>query len=246
MSANRINHATLALQQTRNLAKLLRDLKNKGTTGDGTERVRKELFSLSENLAATLANRRHYSGTAGSALYEVDPRFLLFEYCHGLLLRASQVELVHKLLDEMHNNRSVCHQMIMGAGKTTVVGPMLAMLLAGRETLIFNVVPAALLDFSAGVLRERFSAAIRKPVFTFTFDRYNKVTPQLLSKLRTARNLRAVVFVSVLFLIINTFPVIIFSSFKRPTSVILSSPSPPSRRQPSSLKRSKVALVRRS
>ena len=81
----------------------------------------------------------------------------------------------------------------MGAGKTTVVGPLLAMLLANSSTLMLEVVPPALLDFSAGVLRERFSAAIRKPVFTFSFDRYSKVTPQLLSKLKTARNLRAIV-----------------------------------------------------
>jgi hypothetical protein len=58
---------------------------------------------------------------------------------------------------------------------------------------VCEVVPPALLDFSAGVLRERFSAGIRKPVFTFSFDRYNTVTPQLLCKLQTARNLRAVV-----------------------------------------------------
>lgn len=37
------------------------------------------------------------------------------------------------------------------------------------------MVPPALLDFSAGVLRERFGAAIKKPVFTFNFDRYQKV-----------------------------------------------------------------------
>lgn len=83
--------------------------------------------------------------------------------------------------------------MIMGAGKTTVVGPVLAMLLANSNTLMMEVsklllcviiyrnlhnlqvVPNPLLDFSAGVLRERFSAVIRKPVFTFTFDRYTEV-----------------------------------------------------------------------
>jgi hypothetical protein len=59
--------------------------------------------------------------------------------------------------------------------------------------LALQVVPPALMDFSAGVLRERFSAVIRKPVFTFSFDRYSHITPQLLSKLMTARNLRAVV-----------------------------------------------------
>lgn len=66
--------------------------------------------------------------------------------------------------------------MIMGAGKTTVVGPLLAMLMANARTLVFEVVPPALLYFSAGVLRERFSAAIRKPVFTFQFDRYSNVS----------------------------------------------------------------------
>ena len=55
------------------------------------------------------------------------------------------------------------------------------------------MVPNALLDFSTGVLRERFSTVVRKPVFTFTFERYNKITPELLFKLRTARYLRAVV-----------------------------------------------------
>ena len=55
------------------------------------------------------------------------------------------------------------------------------------------MVPPALLDFSAGVLRERFVSAIRKPVFTFNFDRYHPVRPQMLYKLETARSLRAVV-----------------------------------------------------
>lgn len=74
--------------------------------------------------------------------------------------------------------------------------------------------PPALLDFSAGVLRERFGSGIRKPIFTFSFERYDEVliisfnidvfllfsnrsmaqvTPQLLAKLRLARYLRAVV-----------------------------------------------------
>ena len=70
------------------------------------------------------------------------------------------------------------------------------MLLSDSDTLILEVVPPALLDFSANVLRERFGSAVRKPVFTFSFDRYKKVTPELLLKLQTARNLRAVVVAS--------------------------------------------------
>ncbi len=66
------------------------------------------------------------------------------------------MQLVRRLLGDMTEGRSVCHQMIMGAGKTTVVGPLLALLLANSKSLIFEVVPPALLDFSAGVLRERW------------------------------------------------------------------------------------------
>ena len=188
-----LSQATLSIVNIRKVQRLLKELKQKAASGHGdADRVRKEISSQSDNLAAILANRRHYAKPAGQGVYEVDPRFLLFEYCHGLLLRESQVSLVHRLLGEVEAGRSVCHQMIMGAGKTTVVGPLLSML-ANASTLVFEVVPNALLDFSAGVLRERFGAAIRKPIFTFTFDRYNMVTPQLLAKLRTARNLRAVV-----------------------------------------------------
>jgi hypothetical protein len=201
MTANRVTHAILALQQARGLLKVLKQMhtivinpeESSTLQAAGLERLQKEVLTQSDNLAVTLAMRRDYTVTSGPGLFEIDPRFLLFEFCHGLLLRPSQVQLVTKLLAEMEAGHSVCHQMIMGAGKTTVVGPLLAMLLANSSTLMIEVVPPALLDFSVGVLREKFSAAVRKPVFTFTFDRYTKVTPQLLSKLKTARNLRAIV-----------------------------------------------------
>jgi hypothetical protein len=193
MSANRINHANLALQQSRTVLKLLKVLHSTSLSPTVSERTTKELLSQSENLATTLSSKRHFAERISGDLFEIDPRFLLFEYCHGLLLRQSQILLVRRLLSDMTEGKSVCHQMIMGAGKTTVVGPLLALLLANAKTLMFEVVPPALLDFSAGVLRERFSGAITKPVFTFSFDRYNSVTPSLLAKLQTARNLRAVV-----------------------------------------------------
>jgi hypothetical protein len=171
---NRISHVNLALVQCRGLLKLLKTYKD--ASNEVTRlRLKKEMLSQADVLAATLSSKRFYTRKVASGQYEIDPRFLLFEYCHGLLLRQSQVVLIRRLLEDMAANRSVCHQMIMGAGKTTVVGPLLAMLLANANTLIFEVVPPALLDFSAGVLRERFGAAIKKPVFTFNFDRYQKV-----------------------------------------------------------------------
>ena len=43
---------------------------------------------------------------------------------------------------------SSVRQMIMGAGKTTVIAPILALMLADGESLVFNVMPAALLEHS--------------------------------------------------------------------------------------------------
>lgn len=193
MAVNRISQINLSMMQTRSVLKLLTSLKKAMSSGELVTIIYKELASSTANLAATLSARRDFAASLGGGKFEVDPRFLLFEFCHNLLLRPPQVKLVKKLLIEIQSGKSVCHQMIMGAGKTTVVGPLLAMLLASSTCLMTEVVPNALLDFSTGVLRERFSTVVRKPVFTFTFERYNKITPELLFKLRTARYLRAVV-----------------------------------------------------
>lgn len=192
MSYCRICQCNVALQQCRSIFKALHGLL--GSNNDVVkDRLAQELSALTELLAATLVNRREYAKKLNDGLFEIDPRFLLFEFCHGIMLRPSQVTLVRTLMNDIREGRSVCTQMIMGAGKTTVVGPLLAMLLASKKSLIFEVVPPALLEFSASVLRERFSLFVPKTVFTFTFDRYNSVSPLLLAKLEIARFNRAVI-----------------------------------------------------
>ncbi len=108
MVANRVNLANLAIQQARNLLKMLYSLQ-KGTAANPT-RMLKELLSLADTLASTITSKRFYVDQASPGFYDIDPRFLLFEYCHGLLLRNSQVQLVRKLMSDMQAGRSVCHQ----------------------------------------------------------------------------------------------------------------------------------------
>lgn len=118
MTVNRISHATLALQQARGLTKVLRQLHrisgaphaDSSIQSAAVERLHKDLLTQGDNLAATLAMRRNYSVPVAQGVFEIDPRFLLFEFCHGLLLRSSQVQLVTKLLAEMEAGHSVCHQ----------------------------------------------------------------------------------------------------------------------------------------
>jgi hypothetical protein len=153
-----------------------------------------EIKLQSSKVAADISNERHFmTSTSDGNFIEFDPRYLVFEFTYSLMLRKSQVLLVNKLIGAMKSGRSMCNQMIMGAGKTTVVTPLLALILADGKSLVTQVVPHALLDFSRGVMREKFAAVVRKPIFTFSFSRGTKITRDLYLKLCKARDSKAVI-----------------------------------------------------
>jgi hypothetical protein len=158
-------------------------------------RICQEIKLQASKVATDITNERHFMKTNPSNpnFIEFDPRYLVFEFTYSLMLRKSQVILVNKFLESLRNGQSMCHQMIMGAGKTTVVTPLLALMLADGKSLVTQVVPHALLDFSRGVMREKFAAVVRKPVFTFHFDRGTPITKDLYLKLCKARDSRAVI-----------------------------------------------------
>ena len=59
----------------------------------------------------------------------------------------------------------------MGAGKTTVVAPLLALMLADGKSLVLSVVPRALLEMSRKRMRETFSMIMQKRIYTLKFER---------------------------------------------------------------------------
>ena len=128
-----------------------------------------------------------------------DPRFLVFEFLLGFMLRRRQFELVSEFAQAAIDGRSSVNQMIMGQGKTTVIAPMLALILADGRRLIMQICPAPLLEMSRSVMRTSFSNIIHKRVYTFTFDRSNKIGNSLegvqaqYEKLAAAREEKAVV-----------------------------------------------------
>ena len=69
-------------------------------------------------------------------------------------------------------------QMIMGAGKTTVVAPLLALMLADGGSLVLSVVPKALLEMSRKQMRETFATIMCKRIYTLQFDRGTVITPR--------------------------------------------------------------------
>ena len=164
---------------------------------------RRELSTRSAALASALSVRRytlHWQSMASSSgdgaareVYCYDPRFAVFEFAANIFLREGQVRLVEDCVATVRAGKSLVTQMIMGAGKTSTILPLLALLLADSSQLVVQVVPAPLLVFTINVLRSRFSSVVSKAIFTFHFERATAVARPLLEKLQKAKDRRAVV-----------------------------------------------------
>lgn len=128
----------------------------------------------------------------------LDPRFLVFEFLFNILLRARQVEMVEWFVRNTRAGQSRVQQMIMGQGKTTVVGPLLALILADGQQLVTQVMPTALLEQTRGILRRCFGVVVTKHIYTVQFDRSNEDGTSdgvelLFQKLKSAEEDRSVV-----------------------------------------------------
>jgi len=126
------------------------------------------LEHTAQGLVTALTAKRGYTNGNDNTL---DPRFLVFEYTVGFMVRGRQIELVKSFIDADREGKSSVHQMIMGAGKTTVISPMLCMLLADGESLVTQVVPQPLLAMSRFVLPNVFCSILSKRIYTVMFDR---------------------------------------------------------------------------
>ena len=116
-------------------------------------------------------------------------------YSHrNIVLRKSQVGMVREYVQALRaGSGGMVKQMIMGQGKTTVVCPLLTLMLGDGSHLILQVVPPALLDFSRSVMRSTFSSIMHKRIYTISFDRSSEIEPSMLKKLLHAKRDRGVV-----------------------------------------------------
>ncbi|CAE7697283.1 unnamed protein product [Symbiodinium sp. CCMP2456] len=172
-------------QACRSLA-LVTKLSAAAATKDSTE-----VAVLQAQLAAQLCAERFFCKVR-SQMICLDPRLLVFEFLCNIMLREGQVRLLGTFLHRAAGGQSLCHQMIMGAGKTTVITPLLVLLLATSQRLVCACMPAALLEMSRAVLIERFSSpAMMKAVLTLQFDRATVPSAALCQKLLTAEQRQA-------------------------------------------------------
>ena len=111
----------------------------------------------------------------------------------NICLRAQQVKIVNDFIKQLNQDQSKVKQMIMGAGKTTVVAPLLALMLADGKSLVMSVVPKALLEMSRTRMRETFSTIMVKRIYTLTMERSTDAGEPMVRSLRNAMQNRGIV-----------------------------------------------------
>ena len=178
LRANRIGQANRCVAAAKNLIKLLAKqlaIRDPLQRSFGRSSAVPKIVQHAEGILGQLTAKRHFvdfveahgkkgkggrtageegeegvggEGEEGATSFNFDPRFLVFEFTWNILLRKKQVEIVLDFMASLDKDQSKVKQMIMGAGKTTVVAPLLALMLADGESLVLSVVPRALVEMS--------------------------------------------------------------------------------------------------
>ncbi|GAB5371987.1 hypothetical protein AAMO2058_001626900 [Amorphochlora amoebiformis] len=162
------------------------------TTEKEKEALVTELVQKAGALVRNITCKRHFIREEKGVGLIYDPRYLVFEFTWNLLLRKKQINLIDSFMETAKKGESSVKQLIMGAGKTTVVCPILSLMLGDGDSLVVQVVPQALLPFSIEIMRATFSSVVQKRVYTFIFDRSTKISPNLFTKLDNARVTRGI------------------------------------------------------
>eukprot|EP01063_Lacrimia_lanifica_P039595 TRINITY_DN8724_c1_g4_i1.p1 TRINITY_DN8724_c1_g4~~TRINITY_DN8724_c1_g4_i1.p1 ORF type:complete len:4579 (+),score=2099.61 TRINITY_DN8724_c1_g4_i1:248-13984(+) len=194
---SRVGHANKVREELTGILELLKTVEEHRSESHSEEKLLAVLAALQQKsgaVARTLTMSRSYlTKETGKESYMFDPRFMLFEFTWNIVLRGSQITMVKNFVRSLEEGKSHVKQMIMGAGKTTVVGPLVVLMSADGKRLMMQVVPPSLLDFSRGVLRSTFGGLIPKQIYSFVCDRTAEIDAQVVSKFLRAAEARGVV-----------------------------------------------------
>eukprot|EP01059_Diplonema_ambulator_P009274 TRINITY_DN19114_c0_g1_i1.p1 TRINITY_DN19114_c0_g1~~TRINITY_DN19114_c0_g1_i1.p1 ORF type:complete len:3318 (+),score=1230.87 TRINITY_DN19114_c0_g1_i1:21-9974(+) len=144
--------------------------------------------------AMKLLTARRYHVSEDDGVQYCDPRMLTFEYMLNILLRKEQVKLIKTFMNARYAKRPTVHQMIMGQGKTTVIAPMLSLIIADGNNLVVLCMPKSLVNFSKSVMLDCFSSPVLpRPILTLDFNRSMIITEHLYKRVVAAVECRAMI-----------------------------------------------------
>lgn len=129
----------------------------------GSESVdREDKTHRLKELKEVLTSNRHYKA-------DNYPEFLVFEEALGVLLRKDQVENIQKLLD--HSAPNTVLEMVVGAGKTYILSPLIAKRNANGQNLSLLMMPEELFPSMSKEIELSLGASFQSQVQSFHFDR---------------------------------------------------------------------------
>ncbi|KAH8687808.1 hypothetical protein BGZ60DRAFT_363637 [Tricladium varicosporioides] len=95
---------------------------------------------------------------------------LLLEIDANILIRAGQIDVMEATVSPQSSSNSVL-QMVMGAGKTSVILPMSAVTIANKRNICRIIVPKPLLFQTAQLLQERVGGLIGREILHLPWSR---------------------------------------------------------------------------
>ncbi|RDW74456.1 uncharacterized protein DSM5745_07118 [Aspergillus mulundensis] len=107
------------------------------------------------------------------------PDWILLEIDANIQIRQDQVTVAKEMISPTSGANSVL-QMNMGQGKTSVIMPMVAAVLANGEMLTRLLVPKALLSQAAQILQSRLGGLLGRDIVHVPFSRRTRTTLTLL------------------------------------------------------------------
>lgn len=109
------------------------------------------------------------------------PDWLLLELDANILIREEQVTVALEMIDPSSDANSVL-QMNMGRGKTSVIMPMVAAVLADGKMLARLLVPKALLSQTAQILQSRLGGLLGREITHIPFSRRTPTTADMIDE----------------------------------------------------------------
>lgn len=124
-----------------------------------------KIDSKQDEIVQDLANE-----LSASRMYDENefPAFLAFEYFSNLLIRQDQIDDMKIFFQ---GKVQPARQKIMGAGKTTILAPLIGLLRADGKRLSSVIVPESLVSAAATTLRHALGAGFHKPFCYISFHR---------------------------------------------------------------------------
>ncbi|CAG8327264.1 unnamed protein product [Penicillium nalgiovense] len=112
------------------------------------------------------------------------PTWLLLEIENNITIRKRQVEVALRMIEPDDGENAVL-QLNMGEGKTSVITPMVATVLANGHNLLRIVVLKPLLRQSDGLLSQRLGGLIQRRIYHIPFSRHTQLTSSTVGQLKS-------------------------------------------------------------